>query len=63
VYEQCRFNEGYPYVLARADELAVILGPEREVLEEMIVQAMARHGLRVPELSAKARLKGVARRR
>ncbi|MBN1659942.1 MAG: DNA double-strand break repair nuclease NurA [Anaerolineae bacterium] len=63
VYEQCRFNLGYPYVLARADELAVILGPEREVLEEMMVQAMARHGMRVPELSAKARLKGVARRR
>jgi hypothetical protein len=61
VYDQCRCNEGYPYVLTRADELAVILGAEREVLEEMIVRAMARHGLRLPELSAKAQQKRVAR--
>lgn len=61
VYEQCRFNQGYPYVLTRADELAVILGDERQVLEQMIVEAMARHGLSVPELSAKAQLKKVAR--
>jgi hypothetical protein len=61
VYDQCRCNEGYPYVLTRADELAVILGAEREVLEEMIARAMARHGLHLPELSAKAQQKRVAR--
>jgi hypothetical protein len=61
VYDQCSFNHGYPYVLTRADELAVILGDERETLEEMIVQAMARHGLPLPELSRKAQQKRVAR--
>jgi hypothetical protein len=61
LYDQCRFNRGYPYVLTRADELAVIPGAEREALESMIVQAMARHGLPVPELSRKAQQKQVAR--
>lgn len=61
IYEQCRFNSGYPYILTRADEQAVILGPERETLENMITQAMARHGLALPELSPKAQQKQVAR--
>jgi hypothetical protein len=61
VYDQCTFNNGYPYVLTRADEQAVILSEEREVLEGMIVRAMARHGLPVPELSRKAQQKQVAR--
>jgi hypothetical protein len=61
VYGQCRFNNGYPYVLTRADEQAVILGEEREVLEGMIMRAMAQHGLPMPELSRKAQQKRVAR--
>jgi hypothetical protein len=61
VYDQCRFNNGYPYVLTRADEQAVILGDEREALDRMIAQAMARHGLPLPELSRKAQQKQVAR--
>ncbi|MCL7452814.1 MAG: DNA double-strand break repair nuclease NurA [Anaerolineae bacterium] len=61
VYDQCRCNNGYPYVLTRADELAVILGEEREALEGMIMQAMARHGLSLPELSRKAQQKQAAR--
>jgi hypothetical protein len=61
VYDQCRFNNGYPYVLTRADEQAVILGGEREALDGMIAQAMARHGLWMPELSRKAQQKQVAR--
>lgn len=61
VYEQCRFNNGYPYVLTRADEQAVIQGEEREALQAMIVRAMARHGLPPPELSRKAQQKQVAR--
>jgi hypothetical protein len=61
VVEQCRFNNGYPYVLTRADEQAVIMGDEREVLESMIVHAMIRHGLKGPELSRKAQQKQVAR--
>jgi hypothetical protein len=61
VHDQCRFNNGYPYALTRADEQAVILGDEREALEDMIVRAMARHGLPLPELSRKAQQKRVAR--
>jgi len=61
VYEQCRFNSGYPYVLTRADEQAVILGEEREALESMLMRAMAQHGLAWPELSRKAQQKQVAR--
>jgi hypothetical protein len=63
IYEQCRFNNGYPYVLTRADEQAVILGEEREVLELMIARAMADHDLPLPELSRKAQQKKVARYR
>ena len=61
IYDQCCLNNGYPYVLTRADEQAVILGEEREVLESMIVRAMVNHGLPVPELSRKAQQKHVAR--
>jgi hypothetical protein len=61
VYEQCRFNSGYPYVLTRADEQAVILGEEREALERMLMQTLTRHGLAWPELSRKAQQKQVAR--
>jgi hypothetical protein len=61
VYDQCRCNNGYPYVLTRADELAVILGEEREALEGMIMQTMVRHGLSLPELSRKAQQKATAR--
>jgi hypothetical protein len=61
VYDQSRFNSGYPYILTRADEQAVILGDEREALQGMIVRAMARHDLPIPELSRKAQQKQVAR--
>ena len=61
VYDQCIYNNGYPYVLTRADELAVILGDEREALETRIVQSLMRHGLPWPELSRKAQQKQVAR--
>jgi hypothetical protein len=61
VYDQCRFNNGYPYILTRADEQAIILGEEREVLEAMISRAMIEQGLGPPEPSRKARQKQVAR--
>jgi len=61
VIDQCRFNNGYPYVLTRADEQAVIQGEERETLEAMLAQAMMRRGLDLPELSRKAQQKQVAR--
>jgi hypothetical protein len=61
VYDQCRINNGYPYALTRADELAIILNEEREALEAMIVQAMSRQGLPLPRLSRKAAQKRIAR--
>ncbi len=61
VVAQCRIAGEYPYVLARADELAYISGPERERLEEMVGTAMLRHGL-PPTLSPKAFYKSVTRR-
>ncbi|MGD8464845.1 MAG: DNA double-strand break repair nuclease NurA [Anaerolineae bacterium] len=61
VYDQCQAGNGYPYVLTRADELAVILGEERDLLEGMIGRAMTQHGLDLPELSRKAQQKKIAR--
>jgi hypothetical protein len=61
VYDQCRLNNGYPYALTRADELAIILNEEREALEAMFLQAMIRQGLPLPRLSPKERQKRVAR--
>jgi hypothetical protein len=61
VYDQCSINNGYPYALTRADELAIILAQEREALEAMILQAMNRQGLPLPRLSYKAAQKRIAR--
>jgi hypothetical protein len=61
VYDQCSVNNGYPYILTRADEQAIILGDEREALESMIIRAMSGHDLPLPEYSPKARQKQIAR--
>ncbi|MFC2029274.1 DNA double-strand break repair nuclease NurA [Chloroflexota bacterium] len=61
VYDQCCANNGYPYVLTRADEQAIIPSSEREALEAMIVRSMARQGLPPPQPSPKAQQKQVAR--
>jgi hypothetical protein len=63
VYDQCRINDGYPYALTRADELAIIFNEEREALEAMLLQAMSRQGLPLPRLSPKERQKRRARPR
>jgi hypothetical protein len=52
IVRQARLNNGYPYVLARAHELAVISGEERQAVETMLAVEMRRHGL-TPTLSAK----------
>jgi hypothetical protein len=57
---QARLTGGYPYVLARADELAVISGEEREAVEMMLAVEMRRQGL-LPELSLKQRNKNAFR--
>jgi hypothetical protein len=63
IYSNCE-PASYPYVLARAHELAVVGGAEKEGLEQMLFQAMLRNGL-MPEISYKAankRLTGGGRR-
>jgi len=61
IVAQCRILGGFPYVLARADELAYISGPEREQLEEMVGNALMSAGI-VPAPSPKAYYKGLTRR-
>jgi len=60
VVSQSRIVGGFPYVLARADELAYISGPERERLEEMAGVALLAAGLQ-PAHSPKAEYKRLTR--
>lgn len=65
VWQQCQVLSGYPYVLARAHELALISTDERRDLEEMVIGALRRRGLdaRPSEKSRQKALTGGARRR
>ncbi len=56
LYDQSQVTGGYPYVLARAHELAVITAPERAKLDEMVNIALLGQGL-AARLSHKAQLK------
>ncbi|MDM8528003.1 DNA double-strand break repair nuclease NurA [Anaerolineales bacterium HSG24] len=49
---QARLAGNYPYVLARAHELAIISPEERQAVEMMLAIEMRRHGI-LPHLSAK----------
>ncbi|MEM7029966.1 MAG: DNA double-strand break repair nuclease NurA [Chloroflexota bacterium] len=49
---QTRITGGYPYVLARAHELAIIPPNEREALETKLAVSLTREGI-TPELSLK----------
>ncbi len=61
IYQQCQqLMTRYPYVLTRADELAVVKREEVRQLNTMIQVAMARHGLS-PTESEKQAGKGIAR--
>lgn len=65
IWQQCQVVGGYPYVLARAHELALISTDERSDLEQMVTGALRRRGLD-PHPSEKARQKsltGGAKRR
>ena len=55
IYADCKIT-GFPYVLARAHELAVVTNDERGHFETMLTQFMLRNGL-LPETSTKAQLK------
>jgi hypothetical protein len=52
IVRQARITGGYPYVLARAHELAIISTEEREAVEMMLAVEMRRHDL-IPSLSPK----------
>jgi hypothetical protein len=60
VHNQCQIMGGYPYVLTRADELAVVGSRDRENLEMMIATAMERYGL-YGSVTSKQSGKNVAR--
>lgn len=53
IVEQCRVSDGFPYVLMRAHELAVVSVGERRAFDEMIIGSLMRSGLS-PSLSQKA---------
>ena len=45
IVEQCKVSPGYPYVLARAHEIAVVTNTERAEFEKMLATQLTRHGL------------------
>ena len=53
IVEQSVVSDGFPYVLMRAHELAVVTMSERRSFDEMVMGAMYRKGL-TPSISQKA---------
>lgn len=45
IYDQCQLLGNYPYVLARADEMAVVRRQDQEELEFRMSRQMDKHGL------------------
>jgi NurA-like 5'-3' nuclease len=60
VVAQARITGDYPYVLARADELAYVSGRERAALENMVVSSLINAGVET-SLSPKAHYKRLTR--
>ncbi len=60
IYDQCCILDGYPYVIARADEMAVVGYEDHEELNFMIDLYMQRYGVE-NRLTAKQSSKGLAR--
>lgn len=60
VVAQSRIAGGFPYVLARADELAYVSGPERSELAQMVETSLLAAGL-VRDVSPKAYYKSLTR--
>jgi len=58
IWEQSQVTGGYPYVLARAHELAVITHEQRRALEQMLGSVMLDRGILLTA-SDKARVKGM----
>ena len=65
IVEQCRVTGGFPYVLMRAHELAVVTASERRDFDQMVAGSLIRQGL-TPSISQKAQGKawtGAGKRR
>ncbi len=60
LYNQCLLAGRYPYIITRADELAVVKGFEKKQLDNMIEVELRKHGM-APEPSSKAQGKSQAR--
>ena len=60
IVAQARIAGDYPYVLARADELAYVSGQEREAFQDMVTTALLRAGVRTG-MSPKAYYKTLTR--
>ena len=58
IVEQCQISIGYPYVLARAHEIAVVTNAERAEFERMIATQLTRLGVEA-QLSEKAQQKSL----
>ena len=56
IWQQCRAPGRYPYVLARAHEIALVTFDQRNELENLLAHAMLQRGLQ-PQASAKSFLK------
>ncbi|MBN1267224.1 MAG: DNA double-strand break repair nuclease NurA [Anaerolineales bacterium] len=46
ILQQCLSTGGFPYVLARAHELAVVTQPEQRIVEETLARELLQHGFR-----------------
>jgi hypothetical protein len=57
IIEQCRATHGFPYVLARAHELAVITQQDQQAIQGLLIQLLSRHGIHA-QPSGKSRAKG-----
>lgn len=60
IVDQCRILGDYPYILARADEIAVVGRRDQEHLDTLIGSAMGRYGM-MDEITAKQSSKEIAR--
>lgn len=60
VYHQCQITDRYPYVLTRADEIAVVQPTDKRALDERIAIELLRHSQPV-ESSQKLSMKWLAR--
>ncbi|MBN1284916.1 MAG: DNA double-strand break repair nuclease NurA [Anaerolineae bacterium] len=60
IYNQCQLLGRYPYILTRADELAVVRGHEKAQLDNLIEIELRKHGFN-PEPAEKPLMKTLAR--